>query len=78
MTKFKEWIKAAGIRALRTFAQALLASIGCAVVISEVDWLYCLSAALLSAILSILMSISGLPELKNEDEDVGNDEEDGR
>jgi len=62
----KEWIKAAGIRALRTFAQALVASIGCAVVISEVDWLYCLSAAALSAILSILMSIAGLPELKNQ------------
>lgn len=63
----KEWIKAAGIRALRTFAQALVASIGCAVVISEVDWLYCLSAATLSAILSILMSIAGLPELKNDE-----------
>lgn len=64
----KEWIKAAGIRALRTFAQALVASIGCAVVISEVDWLYCLSASALSAILSILMSIAGLPELEKEDD----------
>jgi len=68
MSNFKEWIKAAGIRALRTFAQALVASIGCAVVISEVDWLYCLSASLLSAILSILMSIAGLPELKQEEQ----------
>ena len=64
MSNFKDWIKAAGIRALRTFAQALVASIGCAVVISEVDWLYCLSASALSAILSILMSIAGLPEVK--------------
>lgn len=66
MSNFKEWLKAAGIRALRTFAQALVASIGCAVVISEVDWIYCLSASALSAILSILMSIAGLPEVKQE------------
>lgn len=64
MTNFKEWLKAAGIRALRTFAQGLVGTIGCAVVLSEVDWLYCLSASLLATILSILMSIAGLPELK--------------
>ena len=67
MNNFKQWLKAAGIRALRTFAQALLSVIGCAVVLSEVDWLYCLSASALSAILSILMSIAGLPELKQGD-----------
>lgn len=76
MSNFKEWIKAAGIRALRTFAQALVASIGCAVVISEVDWLYCLSASVLSAILSILMSIAGLPEVKHGE--PPKEEEDGR
>ena len=68
MNNFKQWIKAAGLRALRTFAQALVASIGCAVVLSEVDWLYCLSASVLSAILSLLMSIAGLPELKEQGE----------
>lgn len=67
MENFKKWLKAAGVRALRTFAQALLSVIGCAVVLSEVDWLYCLSASALSAILSILMSIAGLPELKNDE-----------
>lgn len=76
MSNFKEWLKAAGIRALRTFAQALVASIGCAVVISEVDWLYCLSASALSAILSILMSIAGLPEVKQGN--IPEDEEDNR
>ena len=75
MSNFKEWLKAAGIRALRTFAQALLSVIGCAVVLSEVDWLYCLSASLLSAILSILMSIAGLPEVEKKDKD---EEEDGQ
>lgn len=60
----KEWIKCAGIRALRTFAQAAIASIGAAVVLSEVDWKYVLSASALAAILSLLMSIAGLPEVK--------------
>lgn len=76
MSNFKEWLKAAGIRALRTFAQALVASIGCAVVLSEVDWLYCLSASALSAILSILMSIAGLPEVKQGN--IPEDEEDNK
>ena len=60
----KEWIKCAGIRALRTFAQAAIASIGAAVVLSEVDWKHVLSASALAAILSLLMSIAGLPEVK--------------
>ena len=62
----KEWWIAAGIRAIRTFAQAALASIGAAVVISEVDWKYVLSASALAAIISLLMSLAGLPELKKE------------
>ena len=58
-----EWIKAAGIRALRTFAQAFIGAIGAAVFIDQVKWLEALSAAGLAAFLSILMSIAGLPEV---------------
>ena len=62
--KFKKWIKAAGIRAVKTFAQAAVAMIGTAVVLGEVNWIAVLSAAALAAILSLLTSIAGLPELK--------------
>jgi hypothetical protein len=61
---FKEWIKAAGIRALRTFAQTFAA----AVVIGrfvETDWLAALETAAVAALASLLMSVGGLPELKS-------------
>lgn len=59
----KEFWKAAGIRALRTFCQTAVATIGTAAVLAEVQWLTCLSASALSAILSVLTSIAtGLPE----------------
>ena len=59
----KEFCKAALIRALRTFAQALAGSLGTAALLSDVAWLDCLSAATLAALLSLLMSIAtGLPE----------------
>lgn len=61
MSKF--W-KAALIRAIRTFAQALIAVIGTSAVLSEVNWIQALSAATLAALLSILNSIAtGLPEV---------------
>ena len=61
MSKF--W-KAALIRALRTFCQALLSVIGVSMVMSDVDWMRALSAACLSAILSLLTSVAtGLPEV---------------
>lgn len=64
IVNFKKWIKAAGIRAVKTFAQAAVAMIGTAVVLGEVNWIAVFSAAALAAILSLLTSIAGLPELK--------------
>lgn len=57
-----KWLKAALVRALKTVAQTAAATIGTAVMISEVDWRMVLSAALLSGALSLLTSVAGLPE----------------
>ena len=59
-----KWIKAAGVRAIKTVAQTAVATIGTTAVMSEVDWLMVGSAALLAGVLSLLTSIAGLPELK--------------
>ena len=61
----KEWWKAAGIRALKTIAQAAIASIGTAAVMSEIKWPMVISASLVAGILSLLTSVAGLPELEN-------------
>lgn len=68
MKNWKEFLRAAGIRAIRTFAQAALAMIGTTALISEVNWLHVLSASALAALLSLLTSVAtGLPEVdKNE------------
>lgn len=58
------WLKAAGIRALKTVAQTAVGVIGASAVISEVNWLTVLSASLLAGILSLLTSVAGLPEVK--------------
>lgn len=60
----KNWIKAAGIRAIKTVAQAAIATIGTSAVLSEVDWVMVVSAAVLAGILSLLTSLAGLPELE--------------
>lgn len=62
----KNWIKAAGIRAIRTLAQSALAAIGTAAAMQDVNWLAVASVAGLSAIMSLLMSIKGLPEVSDE------------
>lgn len=60
----KNWLRAAGVRAVKTLAQTAIATIGTSAIISAVDWKVVISASLLSGLLSILTSISGLPEVK--------------
>lgn len=67
--KFKKWFKAAGIRALKTIAQSAIATIGTTALLSEIDWRIVASAAILAGVLSLLTSIAGLPELKEEDKE---------
>jgi len=62
--KIKSWMKAAGVRALKTVAQTAVATIGTAAVVGEVNWTVVVSASLLAGILSLLTSIAGLPEVK--------------
>ena len=71
---FLEWLKAAGIRALKTVAQTAIATIGTTALISEVNWAVVASASAMAGVLSLLTSIAGLPELKqNDDYDVLDD-----
>ena len=64
MIDWGKWFKAAGIRALRTFAESALAYIGTgAVVLNDVNWLAALSAGAFGAICALLLALSGLPEL---------------
>lgn len=59
---WKKWFKAAGIRAIKTVAQTFVATIGTAMVLSEVKWGYVLSASVLAGILSLATSLAGIPE----------------
>ena len=64
MRNWKNWIKAAGVRALRTMAQTAAATIGATAVLCEVNWLAVVSSTVLAGILSLLTSLAGLPELE--------------
>ena len=62
--KLLKWLKAAGIRSIKTVAQTMIATIGTSALICQIDWRVVLSSSLLAGILSILTSIAGLPEIK--------------
>ena len=60
----KKWLKCAGVRAIKTVAQAAVSTIGTSAVLSQVDWKIVVSASVLAGILSMLTSIAGLPEVE--------------
>ncbi len=64
--KTKKWLKAAGVRAIKTVAQTAIATIGTSAVLGDVNWVVFASASCLAGVLSVLTSIAGLPELKEE------------
>lgn len=64
--KTKKWLKAAGVRAVKTVAQTFVATIGTATVMGAVDWKMVLSASVLAGVLSIATSVAGLPEVKED------------
>lgn len=67
MRNWKEWLKAALIRAVRTFAQAAIAQVTVGYRFSEIDWLAVISISGVAAVLSILTSLAGLPEVEDEE-----------
>lgn len=64
MRDWKKWAKAAGVRAIKTIAQAAVAAIGSATVLGQVDARVVVSTAVLAGVLSLLTSVAGLPELE--------------
>lgn len=63
----KAWLKAAGIRAIKTVAQTAMATIGTAAVINQVNWLMVVSASALAGVLSMLTSVAGIPEVETKE-----------
>ena len=68
--KDKQWWIAAGTRAIKTVAQAGIATIGAATMIDEVNWLMVGSAAVMAGVLSLLTSIAGLPEMQDDTDEI--------
>jgi hypothetical protein len=62
---WKKWVKAAGVRAVKTVSQAAIAGIGTAMAMGQVDWTYVVSTSMLAGVVSLLMSLAGLPETKS-------------
>ena len=63
----KAWLKAAGIRAIKTVAQTAVATIGTAAVINQVNWLMVVSASAMAGVLSMLTSVAGIPEVETKE-----------
>lgn len=68
MRDWKNWIKKAGVRAIKTVCQTAVATIGVATVMSEVNWIAVASASVLAGVLSILTSVAGIPEVDESEE----------
>ena len=65
MKKWKSWIKAACVRAIKTVAQTAVATIGTSALLAQVDWRMVISASILAGVLSLLTSVAGLPEVSD-------------
>ena len=64
MKNWKNWLKAAGVRAIKTVAQTAVATIGTSALLGEVNWIAVGSASIWAGVLSLLTSVAGLPEVK--------------
>ena len=65
MKKWKSWLKAAVVRAIKTVAQTAVATIGTSALLAQVDWRMVISASILAGVLSLLTSVAGLPEVSD-------------
>jgi len=65
----RTWAKAAAVRAIKTFAQSMIGGISIGAAVSEVNWIYVVSVAVVAAILSVLTSLAGLPEVEKGDQE---------
>ncbi len=64
MKNWENWVKAAGVRAIKTVAQTAVATIGTSAMLAQVDWIMVASASALAGLLSLLTSVAGLPEVE--------------